>query len=608
MVYVRQSGLHQVQRHRESAEVQANLRLRASAWGWPANRIRVLDGDQGCSGTTTTGRDDFAWLLSEIALGHVGLVLGFQINRLAREDEACCRLIKVCAAFDTLLADQDGLYHPLDFNDRLILTIKGFMGGIELHQIQQRMQAGRLNRALRGEWLGQAPPGYVVGPNGKLQVDPDEEVQHVIRLILERFATLGSVSGVLRYLRQQQIRMPFRPTSGAQRDQLQWRQPHRETLRLLLHRAAYAGAYTWGRRGIDPKRVIPGKRYSGLLEREPEECPVFLRDNHPAYISWEQYQSNRRRLQQQRQRGPRPGPARTTTAALAGLVVCGQCGCRMQTRYTRSLRYDCQRHALDYAKAVCQSFVGEPLEQLVSAQILQVVTPASLELSRRAAEQTERERGAVERQWQLRLERARQDTDRAFRQYNAVEPENRLVARTLERCWEEALAKQRDLQEEYHRFQQTQPTRLSAAERAQIEALAHALPALWQAPQTSIADKRQVVRLLLQRVVVWAPSSSAELKVQLYWSGGTMTEHRLRRPVRTWKPMAEIVAQMRQKQTAGWTSQRIADDLNAKGQRTPHGKVFTAEAVRQLLKRTTTKSKPTKRARRQKHRRSTSRG
>src|SRR2546423_1521838 len=179
IVYVRQPQPQQVQRPRESAQVQANLQQRAGTWGWPPERIRVLDGDQGCSGTTTVGRDDFAWLLSEITLGHVGLVLGFQINRLAREDETCCRLIKVCAAFDTLLADQDGLYHPHDFNDRLILTIKGFMGGFELHQLQQRMQAGRLNRARRGEWLGQPPPGYVIGPAGKLVFDPDEQAQHV---------------------------------------------------------------------------------------------------------------------------------------------------------------------------------------------------------------------------------------------------------------------------------------------------------------------------------------------------------------------------------------------------------------------------------------------
>ena len=270
--YVRQSHPQQVQRHRESAQVQANLQERALAWGWPAERIRVLDGDQGRSGTSTVGRDDFAWLLSEIALGHVGLVLCFQINRLAREDEDCCRLIKVCAAFDTLLADQDGLYHPHDFNDRMILTIKGFMGGFELHQLQQRMQAGRLNRCRRGEWLGQPPPGYVVGPDGKLQFDPDEQVRDVVRLVLDQFAVLGSISGVLRYLRQHGIQLPFRSAGGPERGQVQWHTPHRETLRQLVHNPAYAGAYTWGRYAIDPRRVRPGQRGSGRVRREPKEC------------------------------------------------------------------------------------------------------------------------------------------------------------------------------------------------------------------------------------------------------------------------------------------------------------------------------------------------
>jgi DNA invertase Pin-like site-specific DNA recombinase len=605
IVYVRQSHPQQVQRHRESAQVQANLQQRACHWGWPAERIRVLDGDQGCSGTSTAGRDDFAWLLSEIALGHVGLVLGFQINRLAREDEACCRLIKVCAAFDTLLADQDGLYHPLDFNDRLILTIKGFMGGFELHQLQQRMQAGRLNRCRRGEWLGQPPPGYVVGPDRKLQFDPDEQVQQVIRLILEQFAAQGSVSGVLRYLRQQQLQLPFRPLSGPQRGQLQWHRPHRETLRLLLRRPAYTGTYTWGRRTVDPRHAVPGQRGRARVEHEPHDCLVFLPNNHPAYLSWEQYQSNLQRLQRQRTCGPTPGPQRTTVALLAGLVVCGACGCRMLTRYTGTLRYDCQRHALDHAAPACQSLVGEALEQLVAAQIVQVVTPASLEVSLQAAQDCERERAALDRHWCLRLERARQEVDRAFRQYNAVEPENRLVARTLERQWEEALRTQRTLEEEYHRFQQTQPTQLSAAERAQIERLAHDLPALWQSPRTSVTDKRQVVRLLLQRVVVWAPASSHEVKVQLHWTGGTMTEHAVQRSVRAWSQVADVAAlreRVRQGQAAGWTSRRIAEELNAAGHRTPHGKLITAASVRQLQSRGTPQTVNARRRRRKKKR------
>jgi DNA invertase Pin-like site-specific DNA recombinase len=588
IVYVRQSHPQQVQRHRESAQVQANLQQRALAWGWPAARIRILDGDQGCSGATTAGRDDFAWLLSEIALGHIGLVLGFQINRLAREDEACCRLIKVCATFDTLVADQDGLYHPLDFNDRLVLTFKGLMGGIELHQLQQRMQASRLNRARRGEWLGQVPPGYVIGPDSKLQLDPDEQVQSVIRLILDQFAGLGSISGLLRYLRQHHIAIPYRVPSGPNRGQLQWHRPHRETLRSLVRRPAYAGAYTWGRRAYDPHRQVPGHRGRGRVERPPQECAVFRPDNHAAYITWDQYESNLKRLQQHRMRGPVPSPARRTVALLAGLVVCGSCGCRMQARYTRTLRYAGQRHALDYGTPACQSLVGDPLEQLVAEQVLQVVTPARLELSLRATAAWERERAARDQQWQLRLEGARRDAARAQRQYDAVEPEDRLVARTLERRWEEALRAQRAVEEDSARFQQAHRQGLTAAERAAIATLAGNLPRLWQAPQTGADEKRRIVRSLVERVVVWAPASSQDVTVHLHWSLGTVTAHRVTRSVRSWEQVASV-AVVRQHvaawQAAGWSSPRIAAELNAAGYPTPRGKPFTAESVRQLRTR-----------------------
>jgi hypothetical protein len=463
--------------------------------------------------------------------------------------------------------------------------LKGLMGGIELHQLQQRMQAGRLNRARRGEWLGQVPPGYVIGPDRKLQFDPDEQVQHVVRLILDQFACLGSLSGLLGYLRQQHIDLPYRVPSGPNRGQLHWHRPQRETLRSLVRRPAYAGAFTWGRRALDPRRQAPGHRGSGRVEHDPHDCAVFLPDNHPAYISWDQFQSNLQRLRQQRQRGPLPGPARQSVALLAGLVVCGQCGSRMQTQYTRSVRYVCQRHALDYGAPACQSLAGAPLEHLVAEQILQVVTPAALEVSLRATVERERERAVLHEQWRLRLERARHDTARAYRQFDAVEPEHRLVARTLERQWEEALQTERALEEDYARFQQAQPHGVTAAERSEIESLARNLPTIWHASQTGVAEKRRIVRGLLEQVVVWASGSSPEVTVHLYWSLGTVTEHRVRRPVRSWDQVAGT-AEVRQRleawQAAGWPSRRMAAALNAAGYQTPRGQPFTAASVRQL--------------------------
>jgi hypothetical protein len=315
---------------------------------------------------------------------------------------------------------------------------------------------------------------------------------------------------------------------------------------------------------------------------------VFLPNNHPGYISWEQYQSNLQRLSRQRQRGPLPGPARQTVSLLAGLVVCGRCGCRMQTHYTRTLRYDCQRHAMDYGMPRCRSFNGEPLERLVTEQVLAVVTPAGLELSLRAAVECERERAAVDRRWRQRLERAGHETARAYRQYDAVEPENRLVARTLERKWEEALRTQRALEEDYARFQRDRPCGLTEAERAEIAGLAAILPTVWRSSRTGVAEKRQIVRLLLERVVIFYQESSADMTVHLHWSLGSVTEHRLRRSAGSWDQVAGA-AELRRLldgwQSAGWSSRRMAAELNAAGYRTPRGRPFTAEGVRQLRKR-----------------------
>ena len=452
VVYVRQSHPQQQIKHPESVATQRRLRERIQQWGWPEDRIRVLEGDLGKTGTTTVGRDDFAWLVSEITLQHVGLVAGFQLNRLAREDEAVCHLIKICSLFDTLIADQDGLYHPQDFNDRLVLTIKGLVGGVELHQIQQRMQQARLERARRGEWLGATPMGYVLGPNRKLVLDPDEQVQQAVRQVFEQFERLGSISALLRHFHEQGLLLPHREQTAASSGKIDWRRPHRETVRNLLRHPAYAGAFTWGRRRVDPQRALPGRRGTGRVVLPPEECAIFLRDNHPAYLDWEGFQRNLQRLSSQRRHGPEPSGNREVVSLLAGRVFCGRCGARMQPHYAPRLRYECARRALDYGEDACSSLPGEEIERLVAEQILVALEPASLELSLAACERIEAERAELDRHWQLRLERAQQDAQRAFRQYDAAEPENRLVVRTLERNWEESLQSVRTLQEEYDRF------------------------------------------------------------------------------------------------------------------------------------------------------------
>lgn len=586
IVYVRQSHPQQQIKHPESIATQLRLRERIEQWGWSADRIRVLDGDLGKSGTSTVGRDDFAWLVSEVTLDHVGLVAGFQINRLAREDETICRLIKLCSLFDTLLADQDGVYHPQDFNDRLVLTIKGLVGGVELYQIQQRMQQGRLERARRGEWLGVPPLGYVIGEDRKLSFDPDQQSQHVMEMLFKQFERLGSLSALLRYLHERNVRLPIRTTADP-RDAIDWRRPHRETVRNVLRHPVYTGMYTWGRRPIDPKRAIPGHRGTGRTVRAAEDCEVFIPGNHPAFIDSEQFERNLQRLASHPRRGPQPSPDRQTVSLLAGHVFCGRCGARMQPHYAPQLRYECARRALDYGHSRCGSLPGREIEQLAAEQILIALEPASLELSLAAVDRIEVERADVERHWQLRLERARQDADRAFRQYDAVEPENRLVTRTLESRWEEALANVRTLTEEYERFCASRPLKLSPTERRAIEALSINLPRLWNSASLAVSEKRRVVELLLEKVVV-TPSGNERVAVQLHWSGGTTTQHQVTCRVHRWSDLSHypsILGHIAELGSRGCQSDEIAASLNAAGYRTCRGVSFTSANVRQLRKR-----------------------
>ena len=488
---------------------------------------------------------------------------GFQINRLAREDETICHLIKVCSLFDTLLADQDGVYHPQDFNDRLVLTIKGLVGGVELYQIQQRMQQGRLERARRGEWMGVPPLGYVIGEDRKLVFDPDQQAEHVTRMLFEQFERLGSLSGLLRFLHAHDVRLPIRTTADPH-EPIDWRRAHRETVRNVLRHPAYTGTYTWGRRPCDPKRAIPGRRGTGRIVLAAEDCEVFIPANHAAFIDSAQYERNLRRLTSHPRRGPQPSPARQTVSLLAGRVFCGRCQARMQPHYSPQLRYECARRALDYGEPRCGSLPGRELEQLVAEQILVALEPASLELSLAAADRIQQERTELERHWQLRLQRARQNAERAFRQYDAVEPENRLVARTLEMRWEETLAEVRTLTEEYDRFRASRPLTLSAAERRAIEQLSTNLPRLWNSPSRAVAEKRRVVELLLKKAVVTSHGDE-RVAVALHWCGGTVTQHVVTRRVRCWSDLSTytmILEHIAELESRGYTSREIATLLN----------------------------------------------
>ena len=574
VVYVRQSTGQQVLEHRESAALQYALRSRAVQWGWPEQRVVVIDRDQGRSGASVEGRLGFQQLLAEVSLDHVGVVLGIEMSRLARSCKDWHQLLELCALFGTLLADTDGLYDPRDYNDRLLLGLKGTLSEAELHVLRQRMNQGRLNKAKRGELFNHPPIGYVrLHASGELAIDPDQQVQSVVRLLFDKFDELGTLNAVLRYLVRHEVQMPVRAVGGAEHGLLQWRRPNRQTLRNVLHHPVYAGAYTWGRRAVDPRRKVPGRPATGRQVVAPEQCQVMLKGRCPAYITWEQYETNRKRLADNRCRADAQGPVRQGPSLLGGLLVCGRCGRRMTVQYSgrsNRLRYACTRAYTDYGGAVCQGVCGGALDELLGRLVLSVLEPAALELSLAAAEDLERERRRLDEHWRQRLERATYESNRAARQYHAVEPENRLVARELEKCWEQLLATQRQAREAYDRFLGERPAALGEADREALRRLADDVPALWRSPLTTAAERQQIIRHLVGRVTVTAPCDSEVADVAVHWAGGCVSRHELLRPVARYEQMRDyeqLARRIRELRDQGLTSAQVASRLNAEGWR-----------------------------------------
>jgi DNA invertase Pin-like site-specific DNA recombinase len=595
IVYVRQSSRQQVLEHGESTRLQYALADRAVALGWARSRVTVIDDDLGVSAAVADARVGFQKLVTEVTMGRVGIVLGIEMSRLARTGRDWHQLLELCSLAGTLLADPDGVYDPGAYNDRLLLGLKGTMSEAELHLIRQRMLSGKLAKAERGELAVGLPIGYVRRPSGEVAFDPDEQAQTVVRLIFDTFTRLGTLNAVLRYLVTHGIQLPVRSPSGADKGELTWRRPSRETLQIMLHNPIYAGFYAYGRRQVEPRRKQPGRPGTGRVVRDLDSWRVLLPDRLPAYLSAEQYRANLVRLAANRQLAEAPGAPRAGAALLAGLLRCGRCGGhRMTVRYpTPSSRcpahgYCCAYTMTNYGTdRRCQHIAGPALDAYITEQVLAAVAPAALQVSLAAAGQAEAERAALDRLWRQRLERADYAADRARRQYQLTEPENRLVARVLERDWEAALAEAERLADDYARFRETQPLVLTAAEREAIRALAVDLPALWHAPTTTDADRKALLRVLIEKITVAVVGDSELVEVTITWAGGYETRGRAVRPVARLDQLSyhrQLLATVTELAAAGVDAPAIAERLNAAGLRPPKRTPrFGAEQVRSLI-------------------------
>jgi DNA invertase Pin-like site-specific DNA recombinase len=589
IVYVRQSSAQQIFDHKESRERQYALADYAALLGWPRERILVIDADQGRSGRTAEQRPGFQHLLAEVTMDHVGLVLGLELSRLSRSSKDWYHLLEVCAVFGTLLADQDGVYDANDINDRLVLGLKGTMSEVELFTMHNRLERGKLHKAERGELILNVPCGYLKLPSGEVLIEPDEQARSVTQLVFDKFDELGSFGKVYRYFARNQIRMGMRVQRGPRRGELEWRPLTRALLGRMLHHPIYAGTYSYGRRRVDRKRTAADGGKVRMRAVPMSEWKVVKRDRLPAYITWERYLANQQKLLENCSWPEAPGVPRAGLALLPGLLVCGACGRRMHAGYRTKARpyYECMRRKLEGSD--CRGSGAAAIDELVSQQVLRALEPAALELSLQAIHNVHQERERLHRHWQQRLERAAHEAQRAERQYHAVEPENRLVARTLEQRWEESLRTQHALQEEFDRFAQEQPRQLSQDEKSRILALAENIPTLWNSPQTTPADRKEIVRLVVERVLVHIPADSERTKVEIVWRGGVTTSHEIVRSVSRYESLSDypkLLERIKRLRAEGLTIAQVAIRLNQDGFRTPRSrKGYTATLVRKFLSR-----------------------
>jgi DNA invertase Pin-like site-specific DNA recombinase len=591
VVYVRQSDPHQVLNHRESRELQYGLVGRAADLGWSGDRVLVIDDDQGQSARTADRRGGFQRLLAEVTMEHVGLILGIEMSRLARNNKDWHTLLEMCALFGTVLADEDGVYDPQDTNDRLLLGLKGTISEFELVTMRNRLERGRLHKAQRGELFVAAPTGYVKLSTERVEMDPDEQVREVVRLVFDKYDEIGTAWGVFLYLIRNNIRLGIRPHYGPNRGDLEWRRPTMQGIYRILRHPIYAGAYAYGFRTRLRGRPATRERTSAGTWAPTEQWKVLKRDCLPAYITWDRYIANLSSLYQHRTCPDAKGSPRRGPALLAGIIFCGNCGRRLGAtcRSRDKGHYSCTRYLNEGTKPTCSGLRAAAVDDLVRQQVLRALEPAALELSCRALEDVQRERARLNKHWKQRLARARYEAEDAERRYRAVDPANRLVARSLERRWEETLQAERQVCDDYGRFLREQPPQLSPEERARIMALSSDLPALWHAPGTTQQDRKEIVRNLVEKVVVHVNKNSEYADITIHWQGGFTSQHEVVRPVKSYEQLRDFDKLMDRVVTLrreGHTSSEIAEALNREGFTPPMrcGKFFPV-LVRQLLRR-----------------------
>ena len=589
LVYVRQSTPSQVEHHRESTRRQYALADRARELGWHSEQITIVDEDLGLSGATAEGRSGFARMTAEVALGQIGLLLGLEVSRLARNNTDWYRLLDLCGLTDTLIGDADGIYHPGLFNDRLILGLKGTMSEAELHILRARLDGGIRNKAARGELYRGQPIGYVRGEaDAQILIDPDEAVQGAIRAVFERFAEFGSVRRVWRWFLMEKLVFPHRLHGG---DEVRWEPPSYHTIHQVLTNPVYAGAYAYGKSRRERLVDETGAVRTRTRKLPSSEWQVLIHDHHPGYVDWATHEAILKRIASNTRpqaHGAGEGAVREGRALLQGIATCADCGRRLATHYTgrtSSPGYHCKGKTLvEERRSHCLYLGAMQVDRTVVQAVLEAIQPAGLEAALQAAANVETDYDQALEQWRLTVERARYEAERAERRYRAVEPEHRLVARGLEREWERCLNALEDARGELERRQRERPRQLTAAERDAVLALGGDLQRVLDAPTTTPQDKKQLLRTVLEEVMISAPRGEHRIHLTLRWRTGLLSEIELERPrrrpatVRTDENTLELLRRLAQFHSDAM----IASILNRQGKTTAYGHPFNADRVGNL--------------------------
>lgn len=582
VVFIRQSTVHQVQYNLESQRRQYALQDHALTLGWPASAVVVIDEDQGRSGRDDN-RPGFQRLLQAVASGEVGAILSLEASRLSRHNSAWAALLDLCAIQQVLLIDEEGLYDPNLPDDRLVLGLRGLLGETELDTLRRRMVLSRDEKARRGALRLQLPTGLVYEAPGRIGRDPHQAVQGAVCLFFAQFQRTGSAAAVVRHFQAHQVLFPTRPSRGPALGELCWQPLTYGRALQVLHNPLYAGAYAFGRRAFGPQRKPRHLRHRRQVRLAPDAWLVVQWEAFGGYISRAEYEANQVQLVANRPGAGQAGPVRLGEALLSGRVLCGRCGHALQVVYAgtngRYPSYSCRPERQQGRNTTCQHLPAAGVDASVVAAVLQGLTPVAIELSLQVLAEIAQQQAELRQHWEHRLAQGRYAADLARRRYQQVEPENRLVARTLEQAWEAALATVGETEQAYRQAQQTAPLILTAADRAALLGLATDLPALWAAETTTQAERKELLRLLIADVTL--TRQEHEVLVQLRWVTNAVDAWTVPLPQRGAHTAADVIARIRDL-AATQTDAEIAAQLNGAGRRTARGQDFTAARVSEL--------------------------